>query len=98
MPKKMAKKIFKRVDGNNNAHKKFVTAQNEVLKGMGSLRKIKAYLKKEETKYFKKGSRTAFVMRLIDAKKWMNDTEFAKFLRILPGKIRNHFKLPENPN
>jgi hypothetical protein len=38
----MAKKIFKRVDDNNNAHKKFVTAQNEVLSGMGSLQKIKA--------------------------------------------------------
>ena len=73
----MAKKIFKRADNNNNAHKKFVTVQNQVLSGMGSLRKIKAYLKKEETKDFKKGSRTAFVMRLIDAKKWMNDTDFA---------------------
>ncbi len=55
-------------------------------------------MKKGKNKDFKKASRPAFVMRLIDAKKWMNDTEFAKFLRILPGKIRNRFRLPENPN
>ena len=40
--KKKAKKTPKRADGNNNAHKKFVTAQNKVLGKMGSLRKIKA--------------------------------------------------------
>ena len=40
--KKKAKKTPKRADGNNNAHKKFVTVQNKVLHKMGPLRKIKA--------------------------------------------------------
>ena len=40
--KKKAKKPPNRADGNNNAHKKFVSVQNKVLRKMGPLRKIKA--------------------------------------------------------
>jgi hypothetical protein len=39
---KTIKKAATREDGNNNAHKKMVTVQNEVLKSMGHLQKIKA--------------------------------------------------------
>jgi hypothetical protein len=55
----------RRKDNNNNAHKALITLLNEALKDIGLLAGLKKALKKEEIK-FEKGSRYAFIIRLID--------------------------------
>lgn len=54
-----------RKDNNNNAHKTLITLLNEAMKDIGLLAGLKKALKSEGTK-FEKGSRYAFIIRLID--------------------------------
>ena len=60
-----ASRSTRRKDNNNNAHKLLITLLNEALKDIGLLAGLKKALKEEKTK-FEKGSRYAFIIRLID--------------------------------